>query len=146
MTTFPDSYPQRYSTYAGFNDDHSALREAIKRLQNTSGAVAPQYQALFNDIVTRSDGIAGELEAFQNLIPVITVGPVSAQVGVRFEYHVQASNGPTIYAADGLPPKLTMNGDGTITGVPSGPSDGDVTLSVSNRHGTGYASFRLTVS
>jgi len=81
--------------------------------------------------------------------PVITsAGTINAKVGVDFRYQITATNGPTRYAASGLPGGLTLNvKSGLIQGLPLA-IDGiyNATVSASNSLGTGTRSLRITVA
>jgi uncharacterized protein (DUF1800 family) len=65
--------------------------------------------------------------------------------GPTFNYQIAASGSPTSFAAANLPPGLTMNETGLISGNPAQPGDWQVVLSASNASGTGSAILKLTV-
>ena len=80
--------------------------------------------------------------------PVLTyVSNKSAVVGASFTYAITATNRPTSFSADGLPPGLTVDAkNGLITGGPSVAGKFTVTLHATNAAGTGSASLVLTIT
>ena len=79
--------------------------------------------------------------------PVITSGlTASAQAGQPFTYQITASNGPTGFAATGLPAGLSVDANGLITGTPTVSRSFSVTLAATNATGTGVATLALTVT
>jgi uncharacterized repeat protein (TIGR03803 family) len=80
--------------------------------------------------------------------PVIT-SPLTAtgQVGVAFSYQITASNAPASFGATSLPAGLTVDTTaGIISGTPTAPSGGTVTLTATNAGGTGSAGLNLTIN
>ncbi len=53
----------------GIGGDIDALNAEILKLQNTSGAITPEDQALLDGIQARSEAIATKLEALDALTP-----------------------------------------------------------------------------
>ena len=80
--------------------------------------------------------------------PVITVnGGATAQVGVLFNYQINATNSPTSYNATGLPAGLTVDTtSGKISGTPTTAGTSNINLSATNAGGTGTAVLVLTIS
>jgi hypothetical protein len=67
--------------------------------------------------------------------------------GLAFSYQILAANGPTSYAATGLPPNLTLNSaTGLISGALSQAGAYPVTLSATNASGSGTATLTITVN
>ncbi len=79
--------------------------------------------------------------------PVITSATViSAQIDLPFAYQTTATNGPTSFAASGLPAGLTLDpATGTISGAPTLAGIFPITLSAVNVAGSGVTSLALTV-
>lgn len=80
--------------------------------------------------------------------PVVTSATtVSTIVGTQVAYAIAATNSPTSYGADGLPPGLSIN---TVTGVISGkPTELGaywVTLTATNEGGTGSVSLEWKIT
>ncbi len=71
-----------------------------------------------------------------DLLPVITSGDTTGDEGVPFIYQILATNSPTAYAATSLPDGLSINGSGSITGIPTAGGDFLVTIAASNLAGT----------
>jgi hypothetical protein len=68
-----------------------------------------------------------------------------AYVGQSFYYNIAATNSPTSYNAEGLPPGLTHS-SGYISGQPTAPGVYIVTLRAANSSGTGSANLWLRVA
>ena len=80
--------------------------------------------------------------------PVITSATtVRGTVGSAFSYQITATNASRSYGATGLPAGLTVNsGTGLISGTPTAAGSSAVTLSATNRYGTGKATLTLTIA
>lgn len=80
--------------------------------------------------------------------PIITSATsASGRAGVAFSYWIVARNGPTSFAASGLPGGLRVNGiTGEITGTPAEAGTSKVIISATNAGGTGSAVLTLTVN
>ena len=80
--------------------------------------------------------------------PVISSASTApATVGTAFSYQISASNAPSSYGAEGLPPNLTINpSTGLISGTPTTSGTFNVVLSATNAAGTGYLMLTLTVA
>ena len=81
-------------------------------------------------------------------IPAInSATTASAATGVPFSYQITATNGPTSYAAVGLPNGLAVNATtGVISGQPIDYGVFDVTLQATNATGTGSRQLLLSVT
>jgi hypothetical protein len=66
--------------------------------------------------------------------------------GQSFYYSIAATNSPTSYNAEGLPPGLTVSTWGTISGQPTASGVYIVTLRAANASGTGSANLWLRVA
>jgi hypothetical protein len=80
--------------------------------------------------------------------PVITSGTTaSGTVGVAFSgYQITASNSPTSFGATSLPPGLSVNSSGYISGTPSTAGTYSTTISAANAGGTGSATLTFTIA
>jgi hypothetical protein len=68
-------------------------------------------------------------------------------VGTAFSYQVTATNSPTSFNATGLPAGLSVNTTtGVISGAPTTAGTSTVSVSATNKTGTGTANLTLTVS
>lgn len=78
-------------------------------------------------------------------VPAVTSATVAGSTGVAFNYQVVATNGPTSYAATGLPAGLSINtASGQITGTPT--ASGTFTVNLTATNGTGSGSGVLTLN
>lgn len=79
--------------------------------------------------------------------PVITSSLTASGVaGTSFSYQITASNQPTSYNASGLPPGLSINTTGLISGTPTTAGSYTVHLSATNASGTGNQDLALTIA
>ncbi len=79
--------------------------------------------------------------------PVITSAKsISATAGSTFSFQIAAINSPVNYGAQGLPSGLSINtATGVISGTPTAVTTSTVTLSATNRAGTGVATLTLSI-
>ena len=78
-------------------------------------------------------------------VPAVTSATVAGATGVAFNYQVVATNGPTSFAASGLPAGLAINtANGQITGTPT--ASGTFTVNLTATNGTGSGSGVLTLN
>lgn len=80
--------------------------------------------------------------------PVITSATsVTGRAGQAFSYQISASSAPTSYGLSGaLPGGLNFDpASGIISGTPTTPGTGSVTISASNAGGTGQATLAITI-
>ncbi len=80
-------------------------------------------------------------------MPVITsTGTMVGTVGAAFSYPITATNSPTSYSANGLPPGLSVNSNsGVISGTPTTAGVYSVGLSATNGVGTGTGTLTITI-
>jgi hypothetical protein len=77
--------------------------------------------------------------------PVITSAAAGAVIaGLPYTYTLAASNNPTGFNADILPPGLSFS-NGVISGIPSIVGSYNIQLSATNANGAGYGNLALTV-
>lgn len=80
-------------------------------------------------------------------IPAVTSASASGATGQSFNYQVLATNGPTSYAATGLPAGLVINPtNGRISGIPTASGTFSVGLSATNGTGTGTGVLTLAIA
>lgn len=80
--------------------------------------------------------------------PPVFTGVMSARaaVGAPFIYPVTATNSPTAFSATGLPPGMTLQPSGNITGAATVAGTYNVTLTASNMFGSTSSTLSLTVA
>src|SRR5206468_2483685 len=83
---------------------------------------------------------------FSSSIPSITSPLIAIGLeGTAFSYRIRATDTPTSFDAQSLPPGLTVNSiTGFITGKPVYAGDFSTTVSASNVWGIGYATVHFT--
>lgn len=77
---------------------------------------------------------------YRLLIPPVITSATTAStiVGTQAAYAIAATNSPTLYGADGLPPGLSINtGTGVISGNPTELGVYEVSITATNEAGTG---------
>ncbi len=81
-------------------------------------------------------------------LPLITSSLTStATTGVPYTYQMQATNSPTSFGAQSLPPGLEINGTtGVISGVPLSAGGAAIVLFVSNSYGWNIQQLNLTIT
>ncbi len=78
--------------------------------------------------------------------PAITSSlTASGTVGQAFDYQITGSNSPTSFGASSLPPGLSVNTAGLISGTPTTAGSYGVTISATNAKGTGTATLVATI-
>jgi hypothetical protein len=80
--------------------------------------------------------------------PVIT-SPITASgtFNELFQYQITATNSPTSFEANSLPPGLSINaGTGLISGAPTQAGTYDVTLTLSNSAGDSESTLKITIN
>jgi hypothetical protein len=80
--------------------------------------------------------------------PVIT-SPITASgtFNELFQYQITATNSPTSFEANNLPPGLSINaGKGLISGTPTQAGTYDVTLTLSNSAGDSESTLKITIN
>src|SRR4029077_4450402 len=71
---------------------------------------------------------------------------VTLATGVPCSLLFNTNQNPDTFGANFLPSGLTINTtNGNVTGTPTGPGQWTVTLSATNRWGTGYGTLHLTI-
>lgn len=67
-------------------------------------------------------------------------------VGIPYLFQLNATNNPTNYVSTGLPPGLSINQSGAVSGTPSVAGGYNATLSASNAGGSGSIALSLTIA
>lgn len=83
----------------------------------------------------------------RDLAPAVSI-PAAAVIttGNGYGFQIVATDAPTSYSANGLPPGLSLNAaTGFIGGVPTSAGEYEVTLRATNAQGTGNATLLITV-
>lgn len=78
--------------------------------------------------------------------PLTASALVTGAAGYQFTYQITASGSPTSFSASNLPPGLTVNAAGLISGQPTQVGIWEVPITASNAAGTDSAVLELTVS
>ena len=79
--------------------------------------------------------------------PAITsASSATGQVGQAFSFQITANNNPTSFGATGLPPGLSVNSSGLISGTPTAAGFTAATVSATNSSGTGSTPLSITVN
>ena len=109
-------------------------------LAGDSAASNMQHMAVVRDFLIPSTSVPA--------VPAIySAATASGVAGQGFTYQIAATNGPTAYAASGLPAGLSVNTtSGLISGTPTAAGSATVTLGATNATGTGTATLALTVN
>jgi hypothetical protein len=81
-------------------------------------------------------------------VPLIKSSTTAAgKVGKHLSYTIKATNNPTSFGANGLPPGLSVNGaNGLISGAPIMAGTSIVEISATNSAGTGTAELAITIT
>jgi len=126
-----------------FSVTSGALPPGLSLSANGTLAGTPQKAGSFDATIQAQNGVNPAASKAYTIViapapaaPVITVGPaLSGNVGKNY-LSVMKANGfpePTFKVIAGaLPPGLTLDADGTISGVPGKPGSYDVTISAQN--------------
>lgn len=120
----------------------------------STGLISGSPATAGNSTVTLSATNAGgtgyaTLTLTVNLPAPVLAGSASATAtrGQAFLYQILASNGPTSYAASGLPAGLVLNSNtGAIAGTPTTAGVVTATLHATNAAGTGSGTLTITVN
>jgi len=100
-------------------------------------------------VVTNPDGQSAlSASAYEYLQPSAVSSPLvaTAVAGSSFTYQITGTQNPTSYGAAGLPNGLSLDSvTGKISGTTNALGTFQITLSVTNRGGTGAATLTLTV-
>jgi sugar lactone lactonase YvrE len=71
---------------------------------------------------------------------------VMGTIGLAFSYQITATNSPTSFSASNLPPGLSINSSGLISGTPSSSGTFAISISTTNAGGSSSAILNLSVS
>lgn len=105
-----------------------------------SGASNMQHMAVVRDFLVPTS-------TTPTLPSIYSATSAAGVVGQAFNYQIAATNGPTAYAATGLPTGLSLDtATGRISGTPSAAGTWNISLSATNANGTGTATLALTVT
>jgi hypothetical protein len=77
--------------------------------------------------------------------PVVSYGSPTGTYGTAFSYQVSASNSPTSFSASNLPPGLSINNSGLISGFPTATGHYSATVYANNSNGQGSNTIAITV-
>ncbi len=114
----------------------------------TTAATSSVTLSANTSVGTGSSTLKIVIGATSPTVPVVaSAAGMNAAVGDLFGYRIMASNGPTSFAATGLPAGLSLNAaTGWVTGVPTAAGTFTVTLMPSNSFGAGSASLKIVVA
>jgi uncharacterized repeat protein (TIGR03803 family)/autotransporter-associated beta strand protein len=120
------------TTLCNFTGTNGAYPEAAALILGSDGNLyGPTFQG----------GSSNDGTVFKLTPPFATL-----TAGNAFSYQITASGSPTSYGASPLPPGLTVNSSGLISGTPTTAGTYTVTISATNGSGTGTATLNLTVN
>ena len=79
--------------------------------------------------------------------PVVTSANISATVGTSFNFQINATNSPTLFAAANLPAGLSIHPpSGVIAGIPKVAGNFNISISATNKGGTGTGLLTLSIA
>ncbi len=120
-------------------------------LNTTTGLISgtPTAVGSFTPTLTASNGTGNGSQVVTFTIglgpPVITSAANAAgSLGIAFSYQITATNNPTSFNATGLPPGLTVNAAGLISGTPT--LLGTFLANVTAQNGTSTGSQSVTIT
>jgi uncharacterized protein YhjY with autotransporter beta-barrel domain len=120
-------------------------------LNTTTGLISgtPTAVGSFTPTLVASNGAGNGNQVVTFTIglgpPVITSAATAAgSIGIAFSYQITATNNPTSFNASGLPPGLTVNATGLISGTPT--SQGAFSANVTAQNGTGTGNQTVTIT
>jgi uncharacterized delta-60 repeat protein len=115
-----------------------------------NGAYYLRARAVLPTGPNSSSGFLNTQRVISNLPPVpviVSATTVSGASGSNFLYGIAASDQPTAYAADNLPPGLSLDpATGIISGIPTQSGTFHITLSATNATGTGSTTLTLVIA
>ncbi|MES2923611.1 MAG: discoidin domain-containing protein [Verrucomicrobiota bacterium] len=124
-------------------------------INTTTGLISgtPTSPSSGNVTITATNAYGTDTETLALTIstgprPAIT-SPLTASgtINMPFSYTIAATNTPTGFTATGLPANLSINtSTGIISGTPTAPSSGNVTITATNAHGTDTETLVLTIA
>jgi hypothetical protein len=126
-----DGYPQATLTRSGALPTGVTFVDNGNGTATLSGAAAPGTEGTYNVTITASNGINPDavIHLVLTVVPPVKITTSSlpnAAVGTAYGAQIIATGGQPGYtfslASGSLPAGLTLNADGTVTGIPTGPT------------------------
>jgi C1A family cysteine protease len=148
LTDLAQAGPRRYYVAVQDNRPGTAATLSDFRLMTAGGTVLATATAGLPGTADNSTVRAYADFATTGAPVISSAGTATATVGQTFSYTITASNSPTSFGANSLPPGLVVNPtSGAITGTPTvaGPSY-IVGISAANAGGVGTGTLTLTIT
>jgi uncharacterized protein YhjY with autotransporter beta-barrel domain/PKD repeat protein len=123
-------------------------------IDTTTGAITgtPTLNGTFNSTISATNATATDSKTlvFTISLPIPAINSVltaSGATGVAFAgYQITAANNPTSFGASGLPPGLSINASGAISGTPTTAGNYNSTITATNASGTDSKTLAFTIS
>ena len=100
-----------------------------------------------NGKIINNGTLTGEVNGSGTVTPKITTNSPLPEgtVGVSYTATLEATGNNITWSASGLPDGLTLNSDGTITGIPSAEGTSTVTVTATNASGSDSKEYTLNI-
>jgi hypothetical protein len=151
--TVGDAFTYRIATSDGATAYTATGLPPGLSLDATTGAITgvPTGATVASVVVTATNlggtGTATITLTVQVLPPLITSATeTTATVGSAFTYQITAINDPTTFSAAPLPPGLSIDGAGLISGTPTNATVAVITVGAANAAGSATASLTFTIA